>query len=52
MASLNKNVRKEKDPYKPKVEYHFGTSNDPDRYLTMKTKRKIDRITTDKDLLS
>lgn len=45
-------MRKEKDPYKQKVEYHFGTSNDPDRYLTMKTKRKVENIATDKDLLS
>jgi hypothetical protein len=33
---------------KPKMEYEFDLDNDPDRYLTMKTKRKKDVIKKDK----
>jgi hypothetical protein len=44
-------IKKEQDPYKKKVHYHFGPSYDPDRFLTMKTKRKKDKIATEKDKL-
>jgi hypothetical protein len=37
---------------KPKMEYEFDLDNDPNRYLTMKTKRKKDVLKKDKQQLN
>eukprot|EP00347_Sterkiella_histriomuscorum_P000339 403376248 len=50
-SQRQRQVVKVDDIKKKNLQYHFETDDNPDRYLTLKTKRKKDKIALNKDIL-